>query len=315
MGHPADQPDVRNGDQPDHRAGDDGPDQLGAGDRECRHVRVGRVRRQVQPRGHGGDPGAGQRRQDHGQGDAAVEDLRGDQRTADGDVVDRGHARPAAAGHQQPPLGGREVPPPGQQAARHRPHQLGRRLPAERRAGADRHLRQQPGDRAAAEGELAGAGPHGVVHFRPAAGGEPPQQVPADAGDRSADRQHDEPPLPGRVLHRRGEGGGRAAVRQVDHRVQHEHQQVAEQPGGDPRHDQQQPELHRQGELAVPGRVRLLHRAAPRRQPRPDERLRIPHPFRRPAPGLERSGHGVIVAPAPWARRSRHPVAGSRAVG
>jgi hypothetical protein len=236
------------------------------------------VGRQVQPGGHRGDPGAGERRENDRQRDRAEHDLGGEQRASQGDVVHRREAGAAAAGHQQPPLAGSQPGPLGEHAGGGAAQQLRGVLPADGRTEADDDLGDYRSQERAAEGQPLAGPPDHVVDVGFLARHVPAQQVPGHPAEYPGRQQRDEPPEVVRPLYRGLERPAVVAEGGVLHAEQQQHHQVGEQPGRDPRDRHQHPEPQGERGVAVTGRVRLLGGAAARRHSPLDQWRRHTHP-------------------------------------
>ncbi len=153
------------------------------------NVEIGRVSRQVEPRGSCGYERAGKSRQHHRQAERADKDLRGEQGPAERDVVDRGQPGPSAAGDEQAPLGDTEASPAGEHTGRGTAHQLGRRLSPDRGAHADHHFGDDRGAQALSERELTVTGPDDLVDLGVLSLGVAAQEIPGNPTERSGDEQ------------------------------------------------------------------------------------------------------------------------------
>ena len=303
MGDPADEPDVTGRDQPDDRAGQQRPGHHRPGEPVVGDAGVDGPVRQVHPCGGGRDRRAGDGRQHDGQGDAADEDLGGEQGAGQRDVVDGGEPGAAAARHQQPPLLRRQAAPAGQDAAGCAAQQLGRGLPADRGAHPDDDLGDHRGAQAAAERQPPVAVPHRLVDLGRLALGVAPQQEPRHAAECARDQQRGDPPRRGCLLHAVLQAAFVVAERGVLHVEQDRHHQRAEQAGGDAGQHHHHPEPGGEDARAVAGDVRLLHRPAAGRHALLEQRLRAPHalagPGRPPVPhGAEPARRAGAAFPA-----------------
>ena len=257
---------------------------------------------QVYPCRGGCDPGARDGGQYDGQGDAADEDLGGEQGAGQRDVVDGGEPGAAAARHQQPPLLlRRQAAPASQDAPGRAAQQLGRGLPADRGAHPDDDFGDHRRAQAAAERQPPVAVPHRLVDLRRLALGVPPQQEPRDTAEHERDQQGGDPPRRGCLLRAVLQAARVVAERRVLHVEQDRHHKRAEQPGSDAGQHHHHPEPGRQDSGPAAGDVRLLDGAAAGGHALLQQRLRAPPALARPGrpPGARQA------EPVRWAGTAR----------